>query len=168
MEEADKMTIFNERDREKTPEKEIQVEIKQSGKTKKGKIDEGSEVVRSDKETPVAKEKRTPQSGAKENNSKRKKVSIQEDEKCVEFPGHFDKENEACDEDKEMEQLKKELYEERKRKEDLARERIRQERQNEKILIKNNHLKRKQTEHNTQKGENTSGKKFATEGRHEY
>ncbi|XP_026416332.1 histone-lysine N-methyltransferase, H3 lysine-79 specific-like [Papaver somniferum] len=164
MEEADKMMIFNEMDREKTPEKEGHVEIKQSGKMKKGKIAEG----RSEKETPSAKEKRTPQGRAKENNSKRKKVSIQEAEKSVKLPGHFGKENEACDEDKEMEQLKEELYQERRKKEDLVRERIRLERQNDKLFIKNNHLKRKQTEHNTQRGENASGKKLATEGCHEY
>ncbi|XP_026426144.1 uncharacterized protein LOC113322296 [Papaver somniferum] len=168
VEEAEKMTIANEEDREKTPEKESQVEIKQSGKTKKGKTVEGSEVVRSDKETPIAKEKRTPQGGAKANNSKCNKVSIQEVEKSVELPGHFGKENEACDEDKEMKQLKEELYQERRRKEDLVRKRIRLERQNDKLLIKNNHLKRKQTERNTQRGENTSRNKLASEGRHEY
>ncbi|XP_026451963.1 trichohyalin-like [Papaver somniferum] len=162
MEEADKMTM------EKTTEKESQVEMKQSGKTKKGKIAEGREVVRSEKETPIAKEKRTPQGRSKANNSKRKKVSIQEIWKGVELSGHFGKKNEACVEDKEMEKLKEELYQERRRKEDLVKERIRLERQNEKLLIKNNHLKRKQTEHNTQRGENASGKKLETEGRQEY
>ncbi|XP_026416664.1 stress response protein NST1-like [Papaver somniferum] len=165
--EAEKTTTNGEKNREMTPEKESQAEIKQSEKEKKGKTAEENEVTKNEKETPAIKEKRTPRGGAKTNTNKRKKLSIQEAEESVELHDSLNKEGKACEEE-EMKRLKKELYEERRKKEDFVRERIRLERQNAKLVIKNNHLKRKQAEGNAQQGKYAPERALAIKGRREY
>ncbi|XP_026444508.1 troponin T, cardiac muscle-like [Papaver somniferum] len=166
-EETEKTTTDGEKNREMTPEKGSQAEIKQNGKAKKGKTAEESEVTKNGKETPAIKEKRTPRGGAKKNTNKRKKVSIQEAEEIVELHDSLGKKGNAYEEE-EMKRLRKVLYEERRKKEDLVRERIRLERQNEKFFIKNNHLKRKQAEGNAQRGKYAPEKALAMEGHREY
>ncbi|XP_026432425.1 troponin T, fast skeletal muscle-like [Papaver somniferum] len=146
------MTSDSEKEREMTPENGGQDEVKQSGKTKKGKTAEGSEASRREKETPIVKGKRTPRGGAKINTSKRKKALKQEADESVELHDSLGKRKKAYEEE-EMQRLKEELYQERRKKEDLVKECIRLERQNEKLIIKNNHLKRKQEGSSAQRGE---------------
>ncbi|XP_026451893.1 trichohyalin-like [Papaver somniferum] len=101
------------------------------------------------KETPTTKEKQTPQEGGKVNRSRSKNAQRQEAEESVEMQNSQSKLKKSREEE-EMARLREELYQERRRKEDLVRERIRLERQNEKMIIRNNHLKRKQAESNMQ------------------
>ncbi|XP_026442180.1 peptidyl-prolyl cis-trans isomerase G-like [Papaver somniferum] len=101
------------------------------------------------KETPTTKEKQTPREGGKVNQSRSKKAQGQQAEESVEMKNSHSKLKESREEE-EMAQLKEELYQDRRRKEDLARKRIRLERKNEKLIIRNNHLKRKQGESNMQ------------------
>ncbi|XP_026420513.1 stress response protein NST1-like [Papaver somniferum] len=122
VEEVEKTTMDGEKNREMTPEKGIQFEIKQSRKAKKRKMAEENEA-----------------------------------EGSFELHDSLDKGGKDREEE-EMERLKKELYQERRKKEDLVRERIRLERQNEKLVIKNDHLRRKQAENNAKRG------KYAPEG----
>ncbi|XP_026379407.1 uncharacterized protein LOC113274136 [Papaver somniferum] len=157
----------DENNRKITPEKGSQAEIKQREKAKKGKTAEESEVTKNEKETPAIKEKRTPRGGVKTNTTKRKKMPIQEAEESVELHDSLDKEGKACEKE-EIERLNKELYQERRRKEDLVRERIRLEKQNEKLVIKNNHLKGKQAESNTQRGKYLPERALAAEGHRKY
>ncbi|XP_026409845.1 uncharacterized protein LOC113304938 [Papaver somniferum] len=152
IDEEEKITSDGEKECEMTLEKEGHNEVKQSGKENKGKTAEGSEASRSEKESPIVKEKRTPIGGAKINTSKCKKVLEQEADGSVELQDSLGKGKKACKEEM-KERLKEELYQERRKKEDLVKERIRLEKQNDKLIIKNNHLKRKQEKSSAQRGE---------------
>ncbi|XP_026409873.1 stress response protein nst1-like [Papaver somniferum] len=143
LDEEEKMTSDGEKEHEMTLEKGGQAEVKQSGRSKKGKTDEESETSRSEKETPFVKEKRAPRRGAKINTSKHKKKSKQKADESAELHDSIGKEKRAYEEE-EIKRLKEELYQEGRKREYLVNECIRLERQNEKLIIKNNHLKRKQ------------------------
>ncbi|XP_026415842.1 trichohyalin-like [Papaver somniferum] len=144
-EETNEEKTHIEEDNNATPEEGGHVNLKQGGKAKKGKVAEGNEMTKNKKETPTTKEKQTPREGGKVNRSRSKKAQGQEAEESVEMKNSQSKLKESREEE-EMARLKDKLYQERRRKENLVRERIRLERQNKKMIIRNNHLKRKQTE----------------------
>ncbi|XP_026409965.1 stress response protein nst1-like [Papaver somniferum] len=128
------------------------IKEKQSRRSNKGKTAEESETSRSEKETPIIKEKRAPRGGKKTNTLKHRRELKQKVDESVEFHDSIGKGKLAYEEE-EMERLKEELYQERRKREDLVKERIRLERQNEKLIIKNDHLKRKQEGSSAHKGE---------------
>ncbi|XP_026420402.1 troponin T, cardiac muscle isoforms-like [Papaver somniferum] len=148
-EETNEAKIRIEEDNNAIPEEGGQVNQKQGLKAAKGKVAEGNEMTKNKKETPTTKEKRIPREGGKMNRSRGKKAQRQEVEESVEIQNSPNKFKESR-EDEEMDRLKEELYQERRRKEDVVRERIRLERENEKLIIRNNHLKKKHANSNMQ------------------
>ncbi|XP_026430468.1 glutamic acid-rich protein-like [Papaver somniferum] len=148
-EETNKAKICIEEYNNAIPEEGGQVNQKQGGMANKGKVAEGNEMTKNKKETPTTKEKQIPREGGKMNRSRGKKAHEQKAEESIEIQNSHNKLRESR-EDEEMDRLKEELYQERRRKEDLVRERIRLERENEKLIIRNNHLKRKHADCNMQ------------------
>ncbi|XP_026416289.1 uncharacterized protein LOC113311698 [Papaver somniferum] len=148
-EETNEAKIHIEEDNNAIPEEGGQVNQEKGGKAKKGKVAEGNEMTKNKKETPTTKENKIPREAGRMNRSRGKKAQGQEAEESVEIPNSQNKLKESR-EDEEVARLKEELYQKRRRKEDLVRERIRLERENEKLIIRNNHLKRKQADSNMQ------------------